>query len=75
VTLGGWKSIQGKPKLFFLKPHSFFLLMVLTKDGNPILKINSNPVKIIIPTPGTLSNPNPKESIPKINIEITTFTP
>ena len=46
--------------------------MVLTKEGKPILKIKSNPVKIMIPTPGTLSNPNPKESIPKINIDITT---
>jgi hypothetical protein len=46
--------------------------MVLTKEGKPMLKIKSNPVNIIIPTPGTLSNPNPKESIPKINIDITT---
>lgn len=46
--------------------------MVLTKEGKPMLKIKSNPVNIIMPTPGTLSRPNPKESIPKINIDITT---
>ena len=37
-----------------------------------MLKISSNPVKMIIPTPGTLSKPNPKESIPKIKMDITT---
>ena len=41
-------------------------------DGKPILNINNKPVKIIIPTPGTFSKPNPNESIPKMNIDITT---
>jgi hypothetical protein len=42
------------------------------KEGKPILKINRSPVKIMIPTPGTFSRPSPKESIPKINMDITT---
>lgn len=41
-------------------------------EGNPILKINNNPVNIIIPTPGTFNNPNPNESIPSMNIDMTT---
>ena len=46
--------------------------MVLTKEGKPMLKIKSNPVNIIIPTPATLSNPPQNESIPNINIAMTT---
>ena len=41
-------------------------------EGKPILKINNKPVNIIIPTPGTLSRPNPNDNIPSINIDITT---
>ena len=37
-----------------------------------MLKIKSNPVNIIIPTPGTFNKPKPKDNIPNIKIEITT---
>ena len=41
-------------------------------EGKPILNINNKPVNIIIPTPGTLSRPNPNDNIPSINIDMTT---
>ena len=66
------KNASGKAQIFFfLKASLIFFLKFSQKMGNQYLKLEVIQ-KIMIPTPGTFSNPNPNDNIPRINIEITT---